>query len=288
VPGRGSAQETANDVGSALGRFLSEVIQDDMAVGVGWGRTLNASLQTFRPPPRTNTRIVSLLGGILEARWINPIDYSWQVASRLQAECMLFLAPLLVDSAATKRRLIERCGLDRLFDQAAKLDLVVISCGDLATREGSIGLGILDAEVRDAILKAGAVCDVCCNFLDTKGNTVKHGFADRLMNTDIDAIAGAGPVVLASGGAERAKAIRAAILRTGCDTLITDEAAAREDAAAEEPAAAEDEPAEAEGVAEEPAEAEAEPTEPTEDADAEDADAEDADADPDAEEPRSS
>ena len=118
VPGNGAPDETAKQVGAALGRFMSEVIEDNMSIGVGWGRTLSASLATFKPTPRQGTRVLSFLGGLLEAKSINPIDYSWQLASRLHAECMLFIAPLLVDSPETKRRLIGECGLDRLLDAA--------------------------------------------------------------------------------------------------------------------------------------------------------------------------
>jgi DNA-binding transcriptional regulator LsrR (DeoR family) len=47
------------------------------------------------------------------------------------------------------------------------------------------------------------------------------------MNVDMHTISRARHVILAAGGARRARAIRATILRTQCRTLITDESAAR-------------------------------------------------------------
>ena len=226
VPGEGTTQETAEDVGAALGRFLSEVITDDMVIGATWGRTLNAALQTFRPIPRTNTRVVSLLGGVLEAKSMNPIDFSWQLASRLNAECMLYLALLFVDSAETKRALIEKCGLGRLLEVAKTLDLAIISCGDLGTTGSSMTMDFLKPAERDALLAAGAICDAGCNFLDAEGRDVDTPLRHRIMNVDLGTISEAGHVILASGGARRAAAIRATVLRTRCRTLITDEAAA--------------------------------------------------------------
>lgn len=226
VPGEGTTEETARDVGAALGKFLSEVIADRMVIGATWGRTLNAALRTFRPDPRPGARIVSLLGGILEAKAMNPVDFSWQLASRLSADCMLYLAPLIVDSAETKRALIDRCGLNRLYEVAQKLDLAIISCGDLGTEGTSLSLSFLDPEDRQSLLAAGAVCDAGCNFLDADGRDVEHPVRERVMNVDLDVIASAGHVILASGGAQRAVAIRATMLRTACKTLVTDEAAA--------------------------------------------------------------
>lgn len=227
VPGADSREAVADNVGAALGRFLSEVVTEGMTIGVGWGRTLNASLATFRPTPRARTRVVSLLGGTIEARQLNPVDFSWQFASRLGAEAMLYLAPLVVDSAETRRRLIEECGLSALHEMARNLDLAILSCGDLASEGGALSLAFLSESDRAALRATGAVGDVGCNFLDPEGHVVDHPARGRVMNVDLDTIATARHIVIASGGAERAGAIRAAIRATGANTLVTDEDAAQ-------------------------------------------------------------
>jgi DNA-binding transcriptional regulator LsrR (DeoR family) len=47
------------------------------------------------------------------------------------------------------------------------------------------------------------------------------------MSVDLDVLRDAGHVLIATGGVHRAAAIHAAIRRIGCNTLITDEGAAR-------------------------------------------------------------
>jgi DNA-binding transcriptional regulator LsrR (DeoR family) len=218
---------TAKSVGLALGKFLSEVVADDMTIGVGWGRTLMASLASLRPRRRSGVRVVSLLGGIVEARGSNPLEYSWRMASQFGADCYLFVAPAFVDSPATKRRLIERCGLDKIYTLANALDVAVVSTGDIGPRGTSLSTTIIsEAELRE-LVGLGCVCDVLCNFLDAEGRTVPHSLNRRSMSADLDGLRNAGHVVLATGGAHRAAAIRAAIKRIGCNTLVTDESAAR-------------------------------------------------------------
>jgi DNA-binding transcriptional regulator LsrR (DeoR family) len=68
---------------------------------------------------------------------------------------------------------------------------------------------------------------VLCNFLDAEGNSVPHPLNSRAMCIDLDDLAKAGHVIIATGGKHRAPAILAAMRRIGCNTLITDEAAAR-------------------------------------------------------------
>ncbi|THV20713.1 sugar-binding transcriptional regulator [Peteryoungia ipomoeae] len=225
---KAEAAAIAKAVGLALGQFLSETISDDMTIGVGWGRTMTASLSSFRPPRRENCKVVSLLGGIVAVHQTNPIDYTWRLASQLGAECYMFLAPLMVDSIATKRALIEDCGLKTLYDLAENLDLAVVSCGDIGPHSTSLSEGFISHETLEELVEAGCVCDTMFNFLDENGRSVDHPINERAMAIDLDTLKKAGHIIIASGGAHRAKAIRATIRRIGGNTLITDEAAARE------------------------------------------------------------
>jgi DNA-binding transcriptional regulator LsrR (DeoR family) len=217
----------AKAVGLALGRFLSEVVADRMTIGVGWGRTLMASLASLRPVRRHGVKIVSLLGGVVEARGSNPLEYSWRMASQFGAECYLFVAPAFVDSPATKRRLIEKCGLGKLYQLASALDIAVVSVGDIGPRSTSLAAGMISPSELRELIRLGCACDVLCNFLDADGRSVPHPLNRRAMSVDLDSLRGAGHVVIATGGKHRAAAISAAIRRIGCNTLITDESAAR-------------------------------------------------------------
>ncbi|QXC48414.1 sugar-binding transcriptional regulator [Agrobacterium salinitolerans] len=225
--GKSGAEGTAKAVGLALGQFLSEAVPNGATIGVGWGRTMTASLSSFRPPRRENCKVVSLLGGIVAVHQTNPLDYTWRLASALGAECYMFLAPLLVDSVETKRALIEKCGLATLYDLAETLDLAIVSCGDIGPHSTSLSEGFISKATLQELIDAGCVCDTMFNFIDAEGRSVDHPINQRAMAIDLDTLRKAKHIVLASGGAHRAIAIRATIKRIGCNTLITDEAAAR-------------------------------------------------------------
>jgi DNA-binding transcriptional regulator LsrR (DeoR family) len=227
VPGAGGLDQTAKTVGLALGQFLSEVVSDGMTVGVGWGRTLMASLSSLRPMRHEGIRVVSLVGGVVRAEGTNPLEYSWRVASQFGGQCFLFIAPAFVDSPSTKVRLIEKCGLDDLFRLSSALDLAVVSVGDIGAQSSSQAASMVtSAEIRE-LVELGCVGDLLCNFLDAEGRSVPHPLNKRVMSVDLEDLKKASHVVLACGGAHRAAAIRAAIRRVGCNTLVTDEGAAR-------------------------------------------------------------
>lgn len=227
VPAVGGIEQAARSVGLALGKFLSETITDNMTIGVGWGRTLTASLASFHAPAHSGVKVLSLLGGAVETRFANPVEFSWRLASALNAECYLFPAPLVVDSAETKQRLIQSCGLDKLYAMAEHLDLAVISAGDISAQSTSLVRHLISPSEHDELVALGCVGDVMCHFFDAEGRQVPHPVNDRIMSIGLEAVRKAGHLVLASGGAIRAKAILASIRNLGCNTLVTDEAAAR-------------------------------------------------------------
>jgi DNA-binding transcriptional regulator LsrR (DeoR family)/sugar/nucleoside kinase (ribokinase family) len=174
VPGEGTPEETARDVGAALGRFLSDgSARHDR--GRGLGPDARCLAHGLRPPRLDGVRVVSLLGGVVETTGLNPIDFAWRLASAVGAECLLFPAPLIVDSAETKRRLIEDCGLSRIADVARGMDMAVVSCGDIGASGTSLSQGFLSAEDHRGLVAAGAVCDTMCHFLDAEGAASPSG-----------------------------------------------------------------------------------------------------------------
>ena len=227
VPAQGGAEQAATSVGLALGKFLSETIQDNTTIGVGWGRTLTASLASFHPPRHSGIRVMSLLGGSVETRFANPVEFSWRLAGALDAACYLFPAPLVVDSAETRRRLIEDCGLDQIYALAEAMDLAIISVGDINRDSTSLVRHLISPALHDQLVDLGCVGDVMCNFLDGEGRTVDHPVNERIMSIGLDTLARARHKLIATGGKSRAPALLAAIRRIGCNTLITDELAAR-------------------------------------------------------------
>lgn len=222
-----SAVSTSRAVGLALGRFLSDTIGDGMTIGVGWGRTLSAALESFSPPRRSGVRVMSLMGGAVETQFANPFEFAWRLATALQAECFLFPAPLLVDSAETRARLMADRGIARLSALAASLDIAVVSAGGFADSAGSLVRRLITDEEAQELRALGCAADIMCSFIDAQGRELSHPVNGRVMSVGIDRLRAARHKVLASGGAERAPAIRAVIRSIGCNTLVTDEHAAR-------------------------------------------------------------
>jgi DNA-binding transcriptional regulator LsrR (DeoR family) len=214
-------------ISAATGVYLSETVQSGQRVGVGWGRTLYGSLPHITKRTLENFEVISLLGGIIEARRFNPTEFAWQFAQIFRGDAWLIPAPAVVDSEATKDALVDRCGLDSLFNRAESLDMALLSVGALTPDTTSHQVGLISLADYEGLIAAGAVGDVLTNFIDADGALVDHPINRRSISAGLDRILSARRRVVASGGPDKIVAMRAAFRAVRPHVLITDEHTAR-------------------------------------------------------------
>ena len=228
VPLSARGADATGPIAAATGAYVSSLVRADMRIGVAWGRTLVSSLAFMSERTVENVSVVSLLGGIMKARKFNPAEFAWRFASLFQADCYLMTAPLVVDSAATRQTLIERCGLGDIFELAKSLDAVVLGAAGMgADATAHVSKFISNAD-RASLLKAGAVGDVLFNFFDSSGKLVGHPINERVMSVPLDIVKKVPVRVMAAGGASKVPALAAALKIIRPTVLITDEYTAKD------------------------------------------------------------
>jgi len=213
-------------IGAAAGHYISDMLSPDMKIGLGWGQTLFQSLGFLNERQVPRLSVVSLLGGITHVRQANPAEFAWQFSRIFLADCYLLAAPAIVDSAATKRTLIERCGLREVFDFSKSLDAVVVSVGSMTSHATTKLFGFISDADQDELRARGAVGDMLFNFFDRHGRVVDHPINKRAMSIPIEMLAAAPARVLVSGGLDKVEAMVGAINLIHPTVVITDEATA--------------------------------------------------------------
>jgi DNA-binding transcriptional regulator LsrR (DeoR family) len=228
VPLSSRGADATGPVSAATGAYVSSLVRPNMRIGVGWGRTLVSSLAFMNERTVDDVSVVSLLGGIMKARKFNPAEFAWRFASLYQADCYLMTAPLVVDSAATRETLIERCGLGDIFELAKSLDAVVLSAAGTGPDATSHQSKFISNADRASVIKAGAVGDMLFNFFDSNGELVDHPINERVMSVPLDIIKKVPVRVLAAGGASKVQALGGALKLLKPTVFITDEYTAKD------------------------------------------------------------
>jgi DNA-binding transcriptional regulator LsrR (DeoR family) len=214
-------------IGAALGALVSELVVDGMKIGLGWGRTLWRSLGHLSERPAKGVTVVSLVGGVTHVGPLNPGEFAWQFARAYNADCYLIPAPSLVDSAATRQALIERCGLAEVYEFARRLDAVVFGVGALDADSTIARFGLVGEAERRRLSEYGAVGEALCYIFSAEGRLIDHPINARVMSAPLETVMAAPIRVLAAGGATKVAALRGAARLLRPTTLVTDEATAR-------------------------------------------------------------
>jgi DNA-binding transcriptional regulator LsrR (DeoR family) len=222
IPKPQNANATQEIVGAVLGGYISENIANGMSIGLGWGKTLSASLPSIEFRENSGMTVYSMLGGLTRVSGVNPSEFAWRLADRLSAECYLMAAPVFAPDAQTRKALLSHPGIQEIFRKAARLDMAIVSVGDLSPYSTISEYALLEREELSSLQTAGAVGDVLCRFIDVEGNIVDHPVNERVVAVDPRELHGARKLVLASGGWQKYNAIRGAMRLLKPHVLVTD------------------------------------------------------------------
>ena len=218
--------ETAVLVGAATGTYLASVLSEGMTIGLGWGRTLSSSLPALPQKQFGNMTVVSLLGGLTRATAFNPSEFAWRFADRLGAECFMMAAPVFAPDAMVRDALVRHTGMEDVFAQAGRLDIALVSVGELSPNSTLVRYNLLSKDDVGSLTRAGAVGDILCRFIDSDGRMLDHPLNDRVISADPALLRRSRRVVLSSGGWEKAAVVLAGVRLLKPEVLITDEAVA--------------------------------------------------------------
>lgn len=222
VPSPEDPSEVSAIIGRTLGTYLSQQIKPQMTIGLGWGSTLSAGISAIEPRNHMGISVISMLGGLTRVSKINPSEFAWRVADRLAADCNLIAAPVFAPDNETREKLLAHSGINEVIDQGRRLDMVVVSVGNLSPECTFTQYGLLDKDEIISLEQAGAVGDILCRFVDKDGKIIDHPVNDRVVAVDPRNLTSAREIVLASGGWQKIAAMRAAIRLLKPTTIITD------------------------------------------------------------------
>ncbi len=221
APRSGPGADPRTAIAAAAGPYIASILKPGMKLGLGWGETLSRTLGFIEERPSLGLSVVSLLGGITRVRAANPAEFAWQFGRLFDADCYLLAAPAIVDSPATKKALIERCGLGEVFEFSKSLDAVVVGVGSMSPGATNF-YGIVSEADQQALRDRGAVGDMLYNFFDVGGRLVDHPLNGRSMSVPPSSLRAAPLRILAAGGIEKLEAMIGAFHLLRPTMLVTD------------------------------------------------------------------
>jgi len=216
-------------IGSAAANYLNRTTQEGEIIGVTWGTTLQAMVDSIQPKPVDNLHIVQALGGVgpPEAK-AHAADISRRLSQLLQAKLTLLPAPGIVGSTEAKEVLLADSSVKNALNLYSKINTLYVGIGALDTNPV---LNKKNEEIpeklRQEIFDSKAIGDIALRFFDATGKEVDTSFKDLVIGVTPKQMMQVDTVVGIAGGKKKAKVIHAALAGKNIHVLITDHLTAK-------------------------------------------------------------
>jgi DNA-binding transcriptional regulator LsrR (DeoR family) len=228
IPEPQDKNQVSSILAAELGAYLSQHVTSQMNLGLGWGKTLTGAVPAIVPRQVDGIRVLSLLGSLTRVSSVNPSEFAWRVADRLNAECHLLTAPVFAPDNATKQALLSHPGIAEIFARARALDMAIVSVGALTAPSMLVDHGLLSRQEIASLQEAGAIGDILCHFVNAEGQIISHPVNQRVVAVNPVDLRGTRSIILVSGGWHKVKIIRAALKLLRPSVLIVNEVVAEQ------------------------------------------------------------
>ena len=210
-------------LGIATGGYLKEVIKDGMVIGVSWGKTLAAVVQSMPLLIRENVSIVQCVGGKNATDTSIMADEIVRVmAYKLNANPYFMYAPAIVKDETTKRIIRYEDTVRNVFNMIDKCNIALVGIGNVDEDATIYKHKFLSENEKDLLKSKGSIGDICFIPFNIKGEILKTDISERIIGIDASSLENIPLVIGVAGGEEKKKAVLGALKSGLLDVIVTD------------------------------------------------------------------
>jgi DNA-binding transcriptional regulator LsrR (DeoR family) len=211
--------------GDLAAQWLDESLRDGHVLGLSWGTSLQAMVESFSVDQPRSVEVVPLVGGLSTAdSLVAGQELVRELAGRLGATYRYLHAPALLRSEIARDALLAEPAVADALHRARTADIAMVGIGAVGTGSSSEmldGLG-LSASERKAFLATKPVGDTCCRFFDADGQAIRGVVQDRVLAVDLEDLRRIPTVIGVATGVEKAPGVLGALRGELVDGLIID------------------------------------------------------------------
>ncbi len=215
---------TGLELASIAADYVGTLLRTGMCIGLGWGRTLSATVDSLEPGAVSDLEITQLAGGLSSpVPGIQGHELAKELASLYPGSKVHYLhAPSIVDSTAIRDALLSDSSVQAALSMAAGSELAIVGIGEIGAEATMVQSSQVTRAEMDNLIADGVVGSMNCRFFCRDGKPGGNLDA-RTIAIEWDQLRHIPTVVAVAAGRRKVEAILGAI-RTGClDVLVTDE-----------------------------------------------------------------
>lgn len=229
ISGEYEYEKALNRCAESAAHFLGTVLDNNMSIGISWGRALEALCEAIKPADYYNINVVQMVGclGTGNPR-VDGLELALRISKKLGGTYSNIYAPVYVDSELVYSYLVSEPQIESTLKKALTADIVLTGIGSLDDPNGSLyQAGCYTAEDRAELIRRGAVSSLLGRMFDKDGNevTLDNRF---VISAPLEAMKRPSWSIAINAGAKKAECTLAALRGKYLNTLIVDEPLAKE------------------------------------------------------------
>jgi DNA-binding transcriptional regulator LsrR (DeoR family) len=224
APSHHDKANIVRELGQTAADCLIRTLQGQETLGLSWGTTLSAAVDSLPTRNWPHLTVVQIAGGLgrPEAEAYGG-DLTRRAAQALGSRSRMIPAPGIVASRLAREALLADTSIAETMTLAARAEVALVGVGALTSDSVVLQASALLTEEQISELKArGMVGNIALRFYDADGQPIEHEVNDRIIALDLEQIKGIPRVIGVAGGPEKVDSIRAALRGSLIDVLVTD------------------------------------------------------------------
>lgn len=217
-------------IGIGAAKYLQRTINEGEVIGVTWGTSLQAMVESMQPIQTNGVHIVQILGGVgpPEAK-AHSADIARRLSQLMDAQLTLLPAPGIVGNPESREVLTSDPKVQSATDLFPDITKALVGIGALETNPFLVeDDDELTPRIRREIIDSRAVGDIALRFFDQNGQLVDTSLNDRLIGISVEQLLNVPCVMGIAGGKPKVEPILASLRGRFVDVLITDQFTAEE------------------------------------------------------------
>lgn len=221
VDGTQTMYESLPVIGTASASFLHGMLEstEKRVVGIGSGRTIAAASRYLPVINRPDTSFVSATGDFAALSNANPFEVINTLVQKTGGSGYALTAPLVLEAREDRDLFLKQRAVRQTLAMLDQASFFLIGLGHIGPNSYLASYGLLEGEEAHELDRQDVVADVAGHLLNSKGEFISGGIADRMLSVSADVLRDR-PVYMACSGLEKTAALRAALQSGLLDGLI--------------------------------------------------------------------
>lgn len=223
VQPRAGGASVGDVLGRAVARVVEERITPGMVVGVSDGDTVAVVAAASRRAKSSDIDVVSLIGGVGAPQIpSHSSEVCRTLANGLGARAWQLPVPAIVDSAEAAAHLRQTSTVSAVFELMKRAGIALVGIGEISPQATVFRHGVISTDRIGKIAASGAVGTICGWFYGADGRVIPTEFDDCTLSVSPSVLKAVPTRVGVAMHAEKARAIRAAIVGGWVDAVGLD------------------------------------------------------------------